>query len=113
MTTRVRSKRAGQRRAVLAKLRDIKSDVSGLQRSWDVRATVYVEPADRTSGSNLWRRNRREDEYPENMLTEWAYLYNVSDELIKELTELRTMAANRFYEIKNEQASARRAETEG
>jgi hypothetical protein len=104
MSIVARSKNAGQRRKVLATLAEARRDLRSLQHVWDVSGTVYVSPEDRAPGSNAWGRERQEAEYPENTLAAWAALYNVTDEMIKDLTAVREQARTRFHEIKEAEA---------
>jgi hypothetical protein len=95
-----RSTKASQRRKVLAELRSVQRQLRDLLRLWDVTTTVYVSPPDRPEGSNAWLRDREEHEYPESRAEAWAVLYNLSDEMIKQLTALRETARTRYFEIK-------------
>lgn len=94
-----RSKNAGQRREVLAALRQVAKRIDWLKGQWTVATTVYVEPADRKPGDNLYLRDRQTDEYPENQLQAWTDLYNQADSAINELTALRETAYTRYKEI--------------
>jgi hypothetical protein len=102
------AKNASQRRKVLTALAATKRKIRDLQRHWDVRSTIYVAEKDRPAGQlDYWNRDRRPEEYPEEQAASWAYAYNLADEMIKDLTELRETARRRFYEIRTAEAEAR------
>lgn len=96
------ARNARQRRAVLKALIEVRRQLALLRDHWDVRGTVHVEPQERAPGSNTWQRPRRPDEYPEERPESWAYLYNVTDETVRTLVELREIALRRYKEIQPE-----------
>lgn len=93
-----RSKNASRRREVLVALGVIRERLDWLRREWNVATTVYVEPADRKPGENLYLRDRAQAEYPENQPDAWKALYEQADSAIRELTALRELAKTRYHE---------------
>jgi hypothetical protein len=92
-----RAKNAGQRRKLLRELREIYNMIKMLMDHWDVTSQIYVPPEERDN-QNDWSRDRRPEEYPEEQAQSWAYVYNIADELIRRLTELRELALRRYKE---------------
>ncbi len=84
-----RSERAKARRTVLASLKQIKSITSTLTGWWNVTGSVYVEPADRKPGENLYLRERLDSEYPEAQRRYWASTIDAIDTMTYRLAELR------------------------
>lgn len=83
------------RRAALEDLRAMKRLVSWLIDRWNVPGHVYVEPADRKHGENVWRRDRRPDEYPENDPARWDELAHALEELSEAAGRVALSAAFR------------------
>lgn len=85
-----KSKRAGARRKVLAEINEIRKSVATITRWWRAETTVYVEPADRKPGENLYLRPREEHEYPENDTNYWYGTIREIDEMMVRLGQLRS-----------------------
>lgn len=92
-----RSPRAAARRRVLKDLADIKRRLSRLQNWWGVESWIYVAPADRPPGSNVYRRERLPGEYPEARRSHWLGTIQEVDALVVSLGELREHALNEYH----------------
>lgn len=84
-----KSPRAGARRETLRQINTIRKTLDSLHRWWTVRSTVYVDPADRAPGSNVYLRPREVNEYPEAQPRYWAGTVAAIDKAIQDLQKLR------------------------
>lgn len=89
----MRSKNAGDRRAVLEVLNVLRKSNQWIANRWTVRTMLYDSAAPRDEHGNIVQRERREDEYPENSAREWAVLVKTIDDQIGGLRQLREFAA--------------------
>lgn len=92
----------------VAVLRGVKRRVTALLDTWTgLRVTSYVNdyPDRREGGDGIvrWgqavRRKRQPDEYPEADPQEWVHMYYQVDAMIKELKELRDLAAHHHNDL--------------
>jgi hypothetical protein len=93
-----RSERASARRIVLTHLKEIKATASLLSGWWNVTGSVYVEPADRKPGDNMYLRDRQASEYPESQRRYWASTVNEIDMLTARLAELREHCLTEYHQ---------------
>lgn len=80
------------RRVVVKDLRQFKRLISYLIAQWDVPGSVYIDPADRKPGENVWQRKREPAEYPENDRDEWLRLAEAMEEIARAATRLAISA---------------------
>lgn len=90
------------RRAALEDLRAMKRLVSWLIDRWNIPGHVYVEPADRKPGENMWRRDRQPHEYPENNPVRWDELAQALEELSEAAGRVALSARYRARALRKE-----------
>jgi hypothetical protein len=81
---------------MLRRLKDVKTTVQLLQGWWTAETTVYVEPANRKPGENLYLRERLEDEYPENQRHYWLATVEQLDVLAEHVKDARWYALEQY-----------------
>lgn len=95
-----RSPRAGARREVLKRVRNIRTTLDKLTKWWDVKSTVWLTWGERKSNGNVYERPREIHEYPEMQTNHWVATVNEIDEMIAQLTELRMFAVSEYHKVK-------------
>lgn len=88
----MRSKDAGDRRAVLKVLKAVRESTQWLTRQWTAESELWDFDAPRDANDNVVRRERREDEYPENSQQAWNDLASVIEDQIHGLRSLQLFA---------------------
>lgn len=99
----IRSPHASVRRSVLKRIRDVRSGLGYLAGRWDVRSTVYVSPADRKPGDNVYWRPRELEEYPEAKPAELDHLAEWADSLAQQLANLALGAREHAALLRSEE----------